>query len=93
MDIHVHDRGPADDPVALQHADGDGDVVVEAEAFAVRREGVMEPAAEVRRRGQAGPGAARAIGLSAPPVSGCHREPGGGDRAAGHEPESLGHLR
>ena len=48
VDICVNGYGSADKALFLQAADGDGDVVQHAEAFAVVWEGVVESAAQVR---------------------------------------------
>ena len=50
VDVGVDDHGSLDGTVVLEAADGDGDVVDDAEAFAVVGEGVMEAAADVGRR-------------------------------------------
>ena len=49
MHVEVDDRGALDPAVALQRADGDGDVVEYAEAFAVIRKGVVRSAGEIHR--------------------------------------------
>ncbi len=47
VNVSVDDHGGADGAVVLESADGDGDVVDDAEAFAVIGESVMEAAADV----------------------------------------------
>src|SRR5262249_33442139 len=47
MYVAIDDHGAADQPVVLQPADGDGDIVDGAETLAVPGEGVMKSAAEI----------------------------------------------
>lgn len=47
MDVGVDDHGGFDGMVELQAANGDGDIVNDAEAFAVVGESVMEATADV----------------------------------------------
>jgi hypothetical protein len=56
MDVGVNDHGGLDGAVGLQAANGDGDVVDDAEAFAVIGKSVVKAAAEVRS-GSGGEGA------------------------------------
>ena len=50
MNVRVDDHGGLDGAVVLQAANGDGDVVDDAETFAVIRKSVMKTSADVRRR-------------------------------------------
>ena len=47
MDVEIDHQGPLDQPFAAQHADGDGDIVEEAEARAVAGEGMVAAAGGV----------------------------------------------
>ena len=47
MDVAIDHHGAPDQAVVLQPADGDGDIVDRAEAFAVRGKCMVETAAEI----------------------------------------------
>jgi hypothetical protein len=49
MHVQVDDHGSPDEPIPLQYANRDRDVVDETKPFAVIGEGVVEAAAQVHR--------------------------------------------
>ena len=77
VDVEVDDGGPAGAPLGKHPADRHRHVVEQAEALAVAGEGVVEAAADVR--GDA--------------VVSVEGQPGGGQGAAGHQPEALDDRR